>query len=196
MARGAMTGTGPATSPRPRRDGRDGLLVLGLDRDRNRLGLDELAVGGPIDPLLEVRDWQDRRRVGHAGAGAHERRVEDPRARAPAGHHDVIRPRRLGELLDDRVDHGVGGHRPGQARQDPGERLGLGSLFRFERSDRVPVNDRRGSGRHDQREHEPVEQAARVGDEAVDGDQAQRNEDSGDGPPRPLDPRIVLVGGL
>ena len=58
------------------------------------------------------------------------------------------------------------------------------------------MNDRGGPGRHDQHEHEPVEQAARVGDEAVDGDQAQRDEDPGDGPPRPLDPRIVLVGVL
>ncbi len=172
-------------------DCRDG---LGLDRDRDRFGRDELPVGGPVDPLLEVRDGQDRRRVGNARPGAHEGRVEDPRARAPAGDDDMIGARRLRELLDDRVDHGVGGHRAGQARQDPGERLGLGSLLSFERSDRVPMHDRGGPGRHDQREHEPVEQAARVGDEAVGGDQAEGDEDAGDGPPRPLDPRIVLVG--
>ena len=86
---GAMTGTGPGIATR---DGRDG---LGLDRDRDRFGLDELPVGGPLDPLHEIRDRQDRRRVGDAGPGAHEGRVEDPRARAPARHHDMIGARRL-----------------------------------------------------------------------------------------------------
>ena len=108
----------------------------------------------------------------------------------------MIGARRLGELLDDRVDHGVGGHRPGQARQDPGERLGLGSLLGFERGDRVPMDDRGGPGGYDQRKHDPVEQAALIGDDSVGGDQAEGDEDAGDGPPRPLDPRVVLVGVL
>ena len=85
------------------------------------------------------------------------------------------------ELLDDRVDDGVGRHRARQARQDPGERLGLGSPLGFER--RRPPRDgtiAAAPADHDQREHEPVEQAARVDDEAVRGDQAEGDEDAGE----------------
>ena len=80
--------------------------------------------------------------VRHARPGADERRLEHPGIGSPADDDDVVGAGRLGQLLDDRTEDRVGRHRPRQARQDPGERLGLLAAPDLERRDGLAVADR------------------------------------------------------
>ena len=119
---------------------------------------------------------------GTPGPGADERRLEHPGVGAPPRDDDVVRARRLGQLVDDRAQDRVGRHGARQARQDARERLGLLATADLERSDGLAVADGREADDRDEADDGPVERP-RIGDQRGERDEAEDEERCGEDPP-------------
>ena len=136
------------------------------------------------DRILEVGDRQPGRRVGHAGPGADQRRLEDPCVGAAAGDDDVVGAGRLGQL----ARRSRRGSR--RARSSATGSTGSARTTRPPRGDR-PRGPRRpgggGSRRTRRRAARPTTAQsigrACLGGEPKDGDQAEDEERAGEDPP-------------
>ncbi len=145
-------------------------------RDRERRG--RLVQGR----ILELAQRHRGARGRSPGPGRRQDRLEVVRVGAAADHRHVVGTGPDPQLLDDCVHDGIGGHRAGQAAQDPGERLGLGPPGALAFHHAATLAGRRQRHHADEDEHDEI-QAAGVEGEAHGLDRAQDQERQQQGAP-------------